>query len=186
MKYLKYLVIFLVVASASFIAIGFFNPTVTYETTVLVNKPVSHSFSVFMNPFNTKKWLPGFVSVASISGLPDQVGSTYELIFEEDGERFILTEVMTGFEHNKLFAFDMSNEYLVSKVRITFEDVDGKTRITSTSETSAKNFIFRSLFPFMKSQFQERNDQTYANLKRVIESEDYHNSLLMDFFLNKG
>ena len=186
MRYLKYIVIFLVVASATFLAIGFLSPSVTYETTVLVDKPVAHSFSVFNNPFNAKKWLPGFVSMRPISGLPNQVGSKYEMVFEENGEEFILQEKMTGFERNKLFAFDMSNEFLVSKVKIIFEEEDGKTRITSFTETIAKNFIFRSLFPFMKSQFQERERESYAKLKRLIESQDYHNDLLKQFSLNQG
>ena len=93
---------------------------------------------------------------------------------------------MTGFERNKLFAFDMSNDFLVSKVKIIFEEEDGKTRITSFTETIAKNFIFRSLFPFMKSQFQEREQESYAKLKRLIESQDYHNDLLKQFSLNQG
>ena len=174
------------IASAAFISVGFISPTVTYETSILVNKPVGHSFSVFNNPFNTKKWLPGFVRMSVLSGMPNEIGSEYELVFEENGEEFVLHEVMTGFEINKLFAFDMSNEFLTSKVRITFEDEGGKTRIISTTETKAKNFVFRSLFPFMKSEFQSRNDETYANLKRLIESEDYHNNVLMDFFLKQG
>lgn len=186
MKILKILVIGLVIASTAFISVGFINPTVTYETSVLVNKPVGHSFSVFNNPFNAKKWMPGFVRMSMLEGMPNQVGFQFEMVFEENGEEYVMHETMTGFEQNKLFAFDMNNEFLESKVKITFEDEGGKTRIISTTETRAKNFVIRSLFPFMKSDFQSKNDKTYANLKKLIEAEDYHNNVLMDFFLKQG
>jgi len=186
MKFLKYLIIVVAVFSASFICVGFINPTITYETTVLVNKPVSHSFAVFNNPFNRKKWMPGFKSITTMSGLPNQVGSTYELIFEEGGEEIILTEEVTEFERNKLFAFNMSNEVFNSKIKITFEEEDGKTRITSTSVVTGSNMMFRSMFPFMKSVMEEKDKEMFTSLRDFIESDDYHNNVIIDYFLNRG
>ena len=186
MKVLKFTVILLVVASAAFLSVGFISPSVTYETTVLVDKPVTHSFSVFNNPFNMSKWMPGFKSINVLSGLPNQVGSRWELVFEEGGEEIVVVEEMTGFERNKLFAFNLSGDVLDSKVKITFEEVDGKTRITSTTIATGNNLILRSLFPLMKSTFQDRELEAYTNLKELIESEDYHNDLMMNFLLNQG
>jgi len=186
MKVIKFTVIFLVVVSASFLSVGFISPSVTYETIVLVDKPVAHCFSVFNNPFNMNKWMPGFKSINVLSGLPNEVGSKWELVFEEGGEEIVVVEEMTGFERNKLFAFNLSGDVLKSKVKITFEEVDGKTKITATTIATANNFVLRSLFPLMKSTFEARELEAYTNLKKLIESEDYHNDLMMELRLNQG
>ena len=128
-----------------------------------------------------------FFSGLSTWQLPwHQVGSKWELVFEEGGEEIVVIEEMTGFERNKLFAFNLSGDVLDSKVKITFEEVDGQTKITATTVATGNNFILRSLFPLMKSTFQEREMEAYTKLKELIESEDYHNNLIMDFFLNQG
>lgn len=186
MKFLKYLVIFLVVCSASFFAVGIFNPTVSYESTVLVNKPIRHSFNTYSNPFYLDKWLPGFKSVRPISGLPFRVGSINELVFVENGEDIIMTQEVTGFEVNRLFSFKLSNEVLVTHVEITFEEADGKSRITSVSEIRGNNLIFRSLFPFMKAEFKERDQKAYDNLKDLIEGSSKQGNLLIDLFMKMG
>ena len=186
MKYLKYLVVFFVVASASFLAIGLFSPTISYESTVLVNKPVAHSFAVFNNPFNMKKWMPGFKSVKMVSGIPNTIGSKNQLIFEEDGKEIIIVEEVTEYEQNKVYAFDLTSDFVNSKIKITFQDVGGKTRITATTEATGNNVIFRSMFVLMKSHLQDRDQEAYTNLKDVIETTESQNSLLLDFILNQG
>lgn len=186
MKFLKYFVIFLVVCSASFFTIGLFNPVVSYDTTVLVNKPVGHTFNVFTNPFYFEKWMPGFKSFKPIEGMPSEVGSTYEMTFENDGEEIVLIEEITGFEVNQLVSFKLSNDILTTEVEITFEQVDGKTKITARNSVHGNNILFRSIFPFMKSGFQKRDQLAYDNLKKMIENNTNHSSLLLDMFFKKG
>jgi len=186
MKILKYLVIFLVLVSASFLAVGFFVPTVTYESTVLVNKPITHSFNVFNNPFYLDKWLPGLKSAKYVSGMPNQIGSTYEMTFEENGEEIIMHEELTGFEVNRLYAFTLTNEALITKVKITFEEVNGKTKITSVSNVRGTNLLYRSLFPFMKFVFEAKDQEAYDNLKDLIEGGNKDSSFLMELLRKMG
>lgn len=186
MKFLKYLVIFLVVCSASFFAVGIFNPTVSYESTVLIDRRVSHTFNTFLNPFYLHKWLPGFKSARPISGLPFRIGSTNELVIEDNGEDIVMIQEVTGFEVNRLTSFKLSNEVLVAHVEVTFEEEDGKTRVTAVSEVRGNNLIFRSLFPFMKAKFQERDQKAYDNLRDLIEGKNNQSNLLIELFRRFG
>ena len=186
MRILKYLVIFLVVCSVSFISVGLVYPTVSYQSSVIVNRPITHTFNAFTNPFYLHKWLPGFVSITPISGMPYQPGSIYELVVEHDGEEMILNQEMTGFEVNRLFSYKLTNEFLVTNAEITFAEVDGKTKITSISIVEGSNILIRSVFPFMQSTFQKRDQEGYDNLKDMIEGNRDQGGLLMDLFFRKG
>jgi len=186
MKMLKYILAVIILISAVFLSVGFFNDNVTYETRVEVNKPLKQCFIEFNNPFNLKKWLTGFKSIEHISGLPNHAGSQWKLTFEEDGKEFIMTETVTAFEPNELFAFIIENEMLTTEVEVRFIEEDSKTIITSTNKVVGKNIIMRSTFPFFKSHFQEHAQGNYDKLKKLIEKTEQQNSLFMRWILNQG
>lgn len=156
---------------AGFFLIGVISPTVTYESEVLVNKPVTESWSVFTDSTRMGEWLEGYKDQEQISGESNSVGSKYKMTFLQNGEEIILTEEITAYEELERFNFILEADALSSEVAISFSEESGRTRIHATSLVKGKNPIYRSMFALMKGTFAEQDQTAYDNLKLAIEGE---------------
>lgn len=156
----------------SFIAIGLIKPTYEGGITVTVNAPVSTTFAVFNDTANMRKWMDNFKRIENISGNQNQVGSKWKLVYDENGRDLVMTETVTAFEQDKLFAFDMEDEYYKMHIEIRFEEKDGKTIITQVDKGEGKNIPARSFVAIMGSLglMQKQQQGMYNKLKTLIEN----------------
>jgi uncharacterized membrane protein len=154
-----------------FIAIGFIKPTYEGGVTVTVNAPVSTTFEYFNNTDNMPKWMDNFKSIENISGEKNQVGSKWKLVYDENGKDLVMTETVTAFEQDKLFAFIMEDEYFKMEIEIRFEENDGKTIITQIDKGEGKNLPARSMVAIMGSLglMQKQQQGMYNKLKDQVE-----------------
>ncbi|MCG3166178.1 MAG: hypothetical protein POELPBGB_01954 [Bacteroidia bacterium] len=154
-----------------FIAIGFIKPTYNGGVTVTVNAPVSTTFAVFNDTANMRKWMDNFKRIENISGAENEVGSKWKLVYDENGRDLVMTETITAFEQDKLFAFNMEDEYFKMDIEIRFEEKDGKTIITQTDKGEGKNLPARSMVAIMGSLglMQKQQQGMYNKLKDLVE-----------------
>ena len=154
-----------------FIAIGFIKPTYEGGVNVTVNAPVSTTFAYFNNTDNMAKWMDNFKGIENISGEKNQVGSKWKLVYDENGSDFVMTETLTAFEQDKLFAFDMEDEYFKMHIEIRFEEKDGKTIITQIDKGEGKNLPARSMVAIMGTLglMQKQQQGMYNKLKDLVE-----------------
>lgn len=170
MKVLRYVLLALTLLAGAFFMVGFFTPDFTYNTLIQVNESKEKSFKVFNDESRMSEWLYGFKSIERISGNPNEPGSRYKLIIEDQGKEFAMTEVMKAFEPDKRLAFLIDNEVMTIDVDIHFRETDTGTEITSSNTVKGKNLFWRSLFPFYKSTFQNKSQEDYLRLKKIIEA----------------
>ena len=183
-KALKYIFGAAAILLIAFLSIGFIIPEVSYENKVLVNKPIEHSFQVFINPNKLKDWISGFKKINHVSGFPNEIGSKWALTIEENGEEMTMIEEITAYELDKLFAFKLDNDVLTTYVEIRFEDSGKGTAIIVKNRVIGKNMFFRSLFPLYTSYFKEMTQVDYEKLKNVIETtEEKQGNLLMHWLM---
>lgn len=154
-----------------FIAIGLIKPTYEGGITVTVNAPVATTFAVFNDTASMRKWMDNFKRIENISGDQNQVGSKWKLVYDENGRDLVMTETITAFEQDKLFAFDMEDEYYKMHIEIRFEEKDGKTIITQVDKGEGKNIPARSMVAIMGSLglMQKQQQGMYNKLKDLIE-----------------
>ena len=151
--------------------IGVFIPAVSYQTQIVVNKPVNHSFLIFTNVNRMADWIPGFKEIETIKSIPGHIGSKYRLVFESVGQEIEMIEEMIAYKENELFAFTLSNEVIFSEVEISFHAISAnETEIIAQTNAKGQNWFWRSVFPFFKSYFQEQTEQQYDTLKQIIEN----------------
>jgi len=151
--------------------VGFFMPWVQFEIHVEVDKPVNQTFAVFNDVLRMKDWLHNFKSIETLSGKPNEIGSKYKLVVNDDGKDFEMTEVMTGFRENEYFAFRLENEVLTNDVETRFTWEGQKTEIVTKNKIIGKNIFWKSLFPFFKSTFREHTEGDFIRLKELVEKE---------------
>ncbi|MCG8605812.1 SRPBCC family protein [bacterium] len=173
MKILKWLLGILAALAVVFFLIGVFVPSFSYETQIVVDRPVEHAFAVFTDESKMGDWMTGFKSIETISGNPNEVGSQYRVIIEENGEEMEMIETVTAFEKNKLFAFKLLNDLMYVDAEIKFSEEMGKTKITSSNQVEGRNILWKSMLPLFKSSLESRSQQVYENLKQLIEKTNF-------------
>ncbi|MEL7001466.1 MAG: SRPBCC family protein [Bacteroidota bacterium] len=171
MKVLKIIGTILIALLLLFFSVGLIWPTFSYESKVIVNAPIDQSWEVFTDTSHSSKWMEGFKSIKTISKEPDEVGSTYELIFNSNGEEIKLLETVTHYDVNNLYGMDIQSDVLYNESLIYFDSESDKTVITAKNSVSGNGMFWKSLLYIMKSTFQETSDQQYEKLKKVIENQ---------------
>ncbi len=172
MKPLKCIGYSLLAIIALFLLVGVIFPSFEYQSHVVVNAPLEQSWAVFSDAGRMAEWLPGFKSIETLSGSPNQVGSTYKMVFEEEGEVMEMTEYVTAFRDNELFAFELNAEPMIATVQVKFSGNRKMTEILAITKVEGKNLLWKSLLRLSKSRMVERGQETYDNLKRIIEASD--------------
>jgi len=168
-KILKYSGIAVFSLVIVFFSMGFLFPSFEYENSVIVNKPAEQSFKVFTDVLKLSEWIPGFKRVKLLSGKQNETGSIIEMMLEQEGKTFILTQKITNYKENELFAFALDNDVLSNNCEIKFISKGTSTEIISSNHITGKNIFWKSLFVFSHSYFKKQSKEMYENLKKVIE-----------------
>ena len=171
MKALKYILGILVLLILAFFTLGMLNPELAYESRTQVNAPVEHAFAVFQDPDHMDEWLEGLKRIEMISEGDARVGSKSLLVVEENGEVMELTEVVTAFKQNELYAFTLDADVLTAQVDIRFVAKDSlNTEIIARTTSKGKNLMWRSILSLAKANIQQQDQDSYTRLKAVIEA----------------
>ncbi len=170
-KKIIFIVLGIIVAViVGFIVMGVVKPTYEGTVTVTVNAPVSKTFAVFNDTANLRKWMNNFKSIKNISGEENEVGSKWELRYDENGRDLVITETVTAFEQDKLFGFDMEDEFAKFHIDIRFEESNGKTVIWQTSTGAGKGMAAKSMIAIMSGGIEKQQQEMYDKLKTLVEN----------------
>lgn len=171
MKVLKYIVIAVLALFATFFMVGMLNPTFDYSSSIEVKAPVEKSWQVFMDESRLVDWIEGFESITPINETEDLVGSTYQIVFNQNDESITMIETVTDYEVNSKYALLVENEDIATQSVVYFERNEDKTIIRSVNTVNPKGLMNQSVFYLFKSVFQNHSDKNYENLKRIIENQ---------------
>lgn len=169
MKYLKYIIITIIVLGILFIAKGLLTPSISYENEITVNKSAKESWAVMSDESSLPKWIKGFKKIELIEGTPNTVGAVSNVYIEEQGEEMIMKETVTAVKENEHLAMTFTMDFMDMDYDIYFKEQNGKTVITSKSTTTGNGMIAKSMISFMKGSMEAQEDENLMNLKNLIE-----------------
>lgn len=170
MKFLKYFLGFVFVLALIFISIGFIKPSITYSSEVSVNKSIKEAQAVMNDESKISQWLKGITNIEHISGKKGTVGAVTKYTFNDNGQESIILETIKEIKPNE----SMSMSFIMEKVmnmdyKVEFKNVDGKTKITSSTTTKGEGMFMKSMIPFLKGTMQTQEDENMNNLKKLID-----------------
>lgn len=181
MKFLKYLLFFLIALTILFFACGLVCPSVKYGHEIKVGKSLKEAWAVTQDDSKYDQWLEGFKSMELISGEKNAVGSKYKVIVNpgEGQPDFEMIETVVNieeFDHVDL-AFD--SEMMDFKQTISFSKSGDSTIVKTDSDVLGKGLVMRSMFCWMEiigGSFQSQEEKNIEALKSVIEENttDYY------------
>ncbi|MDP9467652.1 MAG: SRPBCC family protein [Chloroflexota bacterium] len=139
------------------------------HSSIVINRPIEDVFAVLTNVENTGKWFPGNVKEWWTSPPPHGVGSTRRARVKMGQMTTENDAVTTVYEPPHRAGMKGTSKNAPFDAMLTFEPVDGGTRVESNIELSMSGPA--KLFGGMFTRWYGKSwDHGLVNLKRMMES----------------
>lgn len=173
MKYLKYILGAIVLIVLIFLASGLLTPSITYESEIVVDKPLEEAWAVMNDESKIDQWLKGITNIEHVSGEKGKVGAVTRYTFTENGQESTIVETIKAFEPNDFVEMDFEmKDVMLMEYRVDFEEQEGNTQIKSTTNNIGQGIFMKSMMSFMKGTMKDQEDENMANLKKLIEENE--------------
>jgi uncharacterized protein YndB with AHSA1/START domain len=139
------------------------------EANVVINRPLEEVFAFASNPENDMEWQSAVSEVEKTSEGPMHVRTTFRGADRFLGQRIDWTLEVIGYDLNRKVEFKIDAGPLQLEETVTFEPVDGGTRVTAVYEGDPAGF-FKLAAPVLVRMFQGQVEGNLDNLKSVLEA----------------
>ncbi len=170
MKYLKYFVGIVVLLLFLFIIKGVLQPTISYSSEIIADKPIQEAWAVMNDESKLSQWLKGITDIKHVSGEKGAVGAVTIYTFNDNGQESTIIETIKSIHPNEHIAMDFEMKGVMNMdYKVDFIDKGGKTILKSSTTTKGDGMFMRSMVSFMKGSMQTQEDENMNNLKKIIE-----------------
>ncbi len=138
------------------------------ESSIVINRSVDEVFAILSNIENNPKWGSGFLEAKKTSQGPIGVGTTWRVVQKALGQRIETEAKVTEYEPNRKCTQKGKSPFPV-KVKMTFESVEGGTRVNLRLEGEPGGF-FKLAQPLVANMAKRNIEGDLANLKDLMEA----------------
>ena len=170
MKYLKIILLIVLVLIVFFFGKGFLTPFITYESQIAVNKSVKESWAVVSDESKISEWLKSVKKIELIEGTKNTIGAVSNVYVVENGNEMVMKETITELVPNDHIAMTFTMDFMNMDYNLSMEEKDGKTIISTISTTKGNGLFAKSILSFMTSTMKTQEDVNLNNLKIAIEN----------------
>jgi carbon monoxide dehydrogenase subunit G len=135
----------------------------------VINRSVEEVFAFASNYENNSKWISGVIEVKKTSEGPIGVGTTWRTVLTFLGRRIEGETEFTEYEPTRSFAAKMKSGPFPVENRVTFERVEGGTRVNFTTVAEAGGF-FKLAEPLLVSMVKRQFEADFTTLKDRMEA----------------
>lgn len=140
------------------------------QLSIDIDHPIDEVFVLATD--HVTEWSVTCVEDEVIEEKPDGVGTRFRLVTEEGGRQMDFEGVVTEYDPPHRSRIDLIGKAFNIDVLYTFEEVDGRTRVTQSSEVQGKG-AFRLLLPLMgwlmRKSSCKAQESELESLKRFCE-----------------
>jgi carbon monoxide dehydrogenase subunit G len=140
----------------------------TLTENVTVNRSVEEVWNFISDFENTTRWSRGVLEARQTSDGPLGVGSTLQTVVKAFGRRRTADYLVTEYEPNHAFAFEVTSGPMTSRARFSVEPAGAGTRLTASGQAEATGF-YRLLAPMLVRTLKRHSQDDLANVKRILE-----------------
>jgi carbon monoxide dehydrogenase subunit G len=142
-------------------------PTITQSVTI--NRPVEEVWDFIGSFENTTRWSRGVLEARQTSDGPLGVGSTLQTVVRAFGRRRTADYLVTEYEPNHAFAFEVTSGPMTSRARYSVEPAGAGTRLTASGEAQATG-LYKLLAPVLVRTLERHSQDDLTNVKRILEA----------------
>lgn len=141
----------------------------TVESSVVIDRPVEEVFAYATDPDNVAQWAGPVVESKKTSDGPVGKGTTSSRITQFLGRTMEGTYEITEFERNKRYADSTTSGPVPISSRISFDEVDGGTKVTIRGEIQGAGF-FKLAEPLLARMSKRQVATDIQTLKDLLEA----------------
>lgn len=168
MKYLKYVLFFILVLTLIFFGSGLLTPSISYESEIVVKKPANESWAFMGDAENLPNWIEGYQKNELISGEENTVGAVSKVYVEDNGQEMVMEETITTYNLNEHLGMTFTMDFMNMDYDMYFKEKNGKTTILTKSKTVGNNLFAKSMISFMGGAMKKQEDENLSRLKALI------------------
>ena len=142
-------------------------PTITQSVTI--NRPVEEVWDFIGSFENTTRWSRGVLEARQTSDGPLGVGSTLQTVVKAFGRRRTADYLVTEYEPNHAFAFEVTSGPMTSRARYSVEPAGAGTRLTASGEAQATG-LYKLLAPVLLRTLERHSQDDLTRVKRILEA----------------
>ena len=140
-----------------------------FDVSTTIKRPVEDVFAVMSNVENNPKWSSVALEAEQTSPGPIGVGTTARVVAKVLGRRMESDFEVTEFEPNRKFVSQSKSGPFPLQVSVTFEPIEGGTRVNTTIEGEPGGF-FKLAEPLIVSVSKRQSQSDLDNLKDLMEA----------------
>jgi carbon monoxide dehydrogenase subunit G len=138
-----------------------------YRATIDVHQPRDDVFT-YLSDFSTaEQWDPGVIEARRVNGAAVGLGSEFRLVAKFLGRENELTYRIVEYDAPRAVTFLGENATVVSRDRITFDEIVDGTRVTYDADLALKGRL-RIADPLLGLAFSRVGDRSLAGLRRTL------------------
>lgn len=169
MKYLKYLLGLLILLTLIFFGRGLLTPSVSYESEIVVDKPLKEAWEVMQDESKIQEWLQEITEVKHVSGVKGTVGAVTEYTFMQAGQESKVLETIKSITPQKQITMNFEAPGAMDMAyQVDYQSEGDKTKIKSTTEVTGQGFAMKCLIPWIQGSMLSQEEQNMSNLQKLI------------------
>ena len=144
------------------------------EDSMEIARPVGQVFAYVTNPEHWSQWSGPVINVRSAQPGPLTPDATFTVVAKLVGRQFETESTVTGYEPNRLLAYQSTSGPVPSTFTWRFEPSGAGTRLTqvvSTDDEQVGRFL-RLGFPLIEAAYRRQMSADLATLKDLLEGSD--------------
>lgn len=118
-----------------------------------------------------KQWVQGFESVELVEGRKGEVGSVYDMQFQEGKRLMTFQETVTDILPEKLYAFHMVGPGVRSEMKVHFAASPEGTVIDSEVQSQGTNILYKVVLRMFGSMMRKRMIADMQRFRRLVEAQ---------------
>lgn len=147
---------------------GLLRPTLYYEASTEVNKPIEEAWAVLSDSSRVDEWLQDIKRMEPVSGTPGEKGAVTHIYIDQNGEEMMMTETITASNPPRYVAMTFGMDFMNMDYEMHLKEKDGKTVISTKSLIRGNDWVARSILAFMPGLMKEQEETNLENLKQLI------------------
>lgn len=137
---------------------------------IIINKPSESTFKYYNDPAYRSLWQVNLDSSELIEGEAGKVGSKYKQVYKVNQKGEDIIEEIVDIEENKNVTKVARHKTLDVRMITYFDEVDGKTKVTSMFEVTPKNISINLLLPGVRELIKTTQSKSFEKLKQLVET----------------
>ncbi|WP_144392367.1 SRPBCC family protein [Pleionea sediminis] len=158
-----------------FLSIGMLKPNYDSKSEIVLDKPIEESFNYIISEDKLKTWLPNLKSIDKKNARWLSLNEDTILNFTNKESLKTLALRIDKLEIHEEILFSLIDKKQTSQVRITFEELENKTKLTVNQKITPKGLFWKSVMFFNQSSIREQAENLLLKFKQQLEKEDQFN-----------